>query len=398
MLDVKAEPEYDNSITEYEFRTHAPFTSTTFNPNDEVRILIQQQESVTYPCESYIHITGTLTKGDAEKTVDGTLQLINNAIAFLFDEIRFELSGVVISRSKNVGITSTLRNLLCMTPNDEPASEAAGWFGVGKKTTVSSFSFCIPVKMMLSFFEDYKRAILNQRQELIILLSNTRKNSIFKNSAIETTDTAALTISNISWKMPYIKVSDVERLPLLKILNEDEDIQMPFRNWELHEYPTVPTSTRQSWTIKTSSQMEKPRYVILAFQTGRKNKLGYDPSVFDLCQLSEVKLYLNSQYYPYDNLRGDLSLMYNMYLRFQSSYWNGKTSQPLMSKSTFDKCPIIVIDCSKQNEILKSGPVDVRLEFEASTPFADNTTAYCLIIHDSLVKYKALSGIVTRMQ
>lgn len=59
---------------------------------------------------------------------------------------------------------------------------------------------------------------------------------------------------------------------------------------------------------------------------------------------------------------------------------------------------IYVIDCSKQNEYFKVGPVDVRLKFEAKAAFPANTPAYCLIIHDSLVEYHPLTGTINRVQ
>jgi hypothetical protein len=87
-----------------------------------------------------------------------------------------------------------------------------------------------------------------------------------------------------------------------------------------------------------------------------------------------------------------------MYGSFQSSYYPGSVSQPMLTMKEFkEKAPIIIIDCSRQPESLKSGPVDVRLEFEASTAFPANTTAYCLIISDRLVEYNPLTNIVNRV-
>lgn len=149
---------------------------------------------------------------------------------------------------------------------------------------------------------------------------------------------------------------------------------MPFRSWEFHEYPVLPETQSQSWTIKTSSQLEKPRYVILAFQTNRKNQKDKDMSQFDACGLTDVKLYLNSQYFPYDNIRGDQCIFYDMFSRFQTSYYNISANTPIEFDTFKSSSPLYVIDCSKQNDSIKSGPVDVRLEFEASGNFPANTT------------------------
>ena len=86
-----------------------------------------------------------------------------------------------------------------------------------------------------------------------------------------------------------------------------------------------------------------------------------------------------------------------MYANFQKSYY-GKDSEPILKKINFlTHAPLIVIDCSKQNESLKSAPVDVRLEFEARDNFPALTSAYCLILHDRIVQYNPVSGDVKKL-
>lgn len=396
MLAVDSKAQFDDSVTEYEFRTFSPFSTTSFNQSDEVRIGINQQDGLTLPSESYLHLRVSVTKTNG--TEDDSLMISNNGMAFLFEEMRYELGGVVIDRTKNVGISSTLHNIVSLTPGEQERLENAGWYGyTNQKVGKKDISVCIPLKMMMGFFEDYNRVIVNQKQELIILLAPSFKNAIQKANATDTDTDFVVKIEKIYWRVPNIKVSDVDRLPLLQILEQDLILEMPFRSWELHEYPNLPKTDRHSWTIKTSSQLEKPRFVILAFQTNRKNVLGKCASLFDHCNVSDVKLYLNSQYYPYDNLKGDRALMYEMYARFQSSYYGKVQSNPILKRETFDSNPIFVIDCSKQSNSLKSGPVDVRIEFEATKDIPDKTSAYCLIIHDSLVEYRPLTGTVNRV-
>ena len=85
-----------------------------------------------------------------------------------------------------------------------------------------------------------------------------------------------------------------------------------------------------------------------------------------------------------------------MYANFQNSYY-GKDAEPMLKKLEYiNYVPLIVIDCSKQNESLKSAPVDVRLEFEARDNFPAETSAYCLILHDRVVQYNPVSGNVTK--
>lgn len=87
-----------------------------------------------------------------------------------------------------------------------------------------------------------------------------------------------------------------------------------------------------------------------------------------------------------------------MYLKFIGSYYNNSELTPMLSLSNFLAFgTITVIDCSHQNESIKSGTVDVKLEFEFSENVPENTSAYCLIIHDRLVEYKTLSSTVKKL-
>ena len=80
------------------------------------------------------------------------------------------------------------------------------------------------------------------------------------------------------------------------------------------------STTKHSWAVKTTSQLEKPRYVIFALQTERRNVLSQNDSQFDTCNLTNVKLFLNSDFYPYDDMNLDIernkfAILYNMYVK-----------------------------------------------------------------------------------
>lgn len=392
LFEIDNEAEYSNLITGMEYHTHKPYASNTFNNNDEIRIPVNQQDTITAPFESYIYVRGKLSAKKADGT-SATCKLVNNTIAFLFDSIRYEIAGIEVDRTKNVGIATTIKTLLSTRLEEVNAMYNSGWFGAGKTESRNTFSFCIPLKYLLGFAENYRRIVMNVKQELVLLRAATDNNAIVSTDA----STISLTIESISWRMPHITVNDSQKLALLKILNKDTIIHLPFRSMEMLEYPTLPQTNKQSWTVKTSSQLEKPRYIVLAFQTDRKNELSKNMSEFDSCGLSNVKVYLNSQYFPYDNINGDWAILYEMYCRFQNSYY-GNDPSPCLDFSTFKtKCPLFVIDCSKQDDTIKSGPIDVRIEFESDENIPDKTSAYCLILHDCHIVYTPLTASVRRL-
>lgn len=87
-----------------------------------------------------------------------------------------------------------------------------------------------------------------------------------------------------------------------------------------------------------------------------------------------------------------------MFTKFQLSYYAKDHMETYISRKKFiEETPLIVIDCSKQNESLKYAPVDVRIEFETSIAIPENTSAFCLILHDRVIQYKPISGEVKKI-
>lgn len=399
ILNVTDEPEFDNSIEGYEIHSYNPYNNS-FNENDEIRIPIHQQDIYVLPSASSIYIEGRAFEKDISgKDIQKSVNFTNNPFLFLFQDIRYELNGVEIDRIKNAGLTTTIKSYISMNEGESRISAIWGWKQGGFKNQNGYFSILIPLSKIFGFTEDYRKIIMNCKHELILNRSNTNVNSfIHENDKVH----FQVDIQRVQWRVPHIKVSDKERLSLLKHTEKDRALQIAFRNWDLYEYPLLPKTNKHSWSIKTTSQLEKPRYVIFCLQTNRKNKITRDCSLFDHCKISNVTLFLNSQYYPYDslNLKFDedkFSILYEMYVKFRQSYY-GLPSDPLLDLTTFkNQAPLFVIDCSRQNENLKTGPVDVRLEIESLQEIPDNTSAYCLIINDRLFEYKPLSNIVRKL-
>lgn len=405
ILDIKNGPVFDETLWEKEYHTHNPYASSKLGNNDEIRIPIQHQDAYTLPCESYIYIEGRVTKADG--TPGTKVPFINNPMAFLFEEVRYELSGIVVDSTKKVGVTSTLKSLISLSPIETNSLATSGWVLPNAVTFESNstgyFDFCIPLKLLLGFAEDYKRIIINVKQELVLLRSSC-DSDIMEAGAGTTPETLdwKLTLDKVVWRVPHVRLADERRVGLLKMLDSDRDIVVPFRNWEMHEWPILPITQRQTWAVKTSSQLEKPRYVIFALQTNKRPNITANAGTFDHCKLTNVKLFLNSQFFPYDNLnvmfsKNRFGILYDMYARFQSSYY-GRTNSPLLTPKVFKSiAPIVVIDCSKQNESVKTSTVDIRIEFETEVNIPDHTTAYCLILHDTIFTYTPLTGVVRRM-
>lgn len=417
VMSIMQSVPFDDSVTHMEWHTHLPYASMTLNNSDEIRIPIQQQDICVLPSLSYLYVEGRLllhgTSSPPAKT-----KFTNNAFAYLFDEIRYELNGVEIDRVRNPGITTTLKGYASFDGLTMRTMGNAGWItssdniananGVHPVDDKGNFSFCVPLSSLLGFAEDYKKMIVSARHELVLIRSPGDKNAVQWKSGPATgtppvqdtnVESVEVRLEKLCWRIPYVTLSDEQRITLLKQLSRGISIPVEYRSWSLYEVPELQQTTKQSWAVKTASQLEKPRYVIVAFQTGKKVNMKENAAHFDHCQLTNLKLHLNSISYPYDDLKLDFkrnrtALLYDMYARFQESYY-GTPSRPLLDREAFKSyAPLVVIDCSKQNESIKAAPVDVRLEFETSEDFKKLTTAYCLIIHDKSFTYSPSNSLV----
>jgi hypothetical protein len=403
LLNVNEKVMFDNAITNVEYHSYQSYIPGELKYNDECRIVIQQQELLTAPGLSQLHIQGRILKHD-QSAVSTKVLPISNFIAHLFDEIRLELGGVIVDRIKNPGITTTMKGYVSHTPNESTALINAGWSPIEDTYTnfdaqTGAFDVCWPLSNILGFAEDYKKVVLNLRQELILLRSSTDLNATLESTGLEK---AYIRITKIVWQIPHFTVSDEEKLKLFNIIEKNNPLSIAHRRWELFTYPLLQESHSFTWVLKSSTSLEKPRFVIIGFQTDRKNNLRKDASKFDHCHLKNIKLYLNSQSYPYENLNLDYrhnqyALAYDMYARFQQSYYYNKKMicEPLFKPAKFKTdAPLLVIDCSYQNETFKNGTVDARIEFETLADMPANTSAFCLVLYEQFVSYEPLTGRV----
>ncbi|XP_043472024.1 uncharacterized protein LOC122504820 [Leptopilina heterotoma] len=313
LLNIPAAVNFNESIAHYEIHAHQPYASSSFNNSDEIRIAVQHQDLCILPSKSSLHIFGRLTKNDGISLTQN-VHLSNNAVCFLFDEIRYELNGIEIDRCKYVRHTTIMKNYTSQTPTQLNFIENAGYSKIVADARLvlenGYFDVTILLSMIFGFAEDYKKIIMNAKHELILTRARSDVNAVIQIGQ-GGDEEFKIFINKLEWMVPYVLPSDNNKVKL---------------SWEMYEYPLIPTRSKVLWQIKTSRQLEKPRYVIVGFQTARKDKRKKYACHFDHCNITNVKLFLNSQYYPYGNLnlnfdQNQYSLLYEMYANFQSSYY-----------------------------------------------------------------------------
>ncbi|KYQ60582.1 hypothetical protein ALC60_00362 [Trachymyrmex zeteki] len=176
------------------------------------------------------------------------------------------LNGMEIDHNRNVGVT--IKNYVSLTYDKYLIALNAGW-NTRSDTEERYFNFCVPLNILLGFCKDYKRVIVNAHHELILIRSHNDNNCLIGDPATEPMPT--LELFKVQWRIPYVLLSEINKLSMLRALENGRYLSMSFRSWNLYEYPLLQNTTKHSWAIKTATQLEKPRYVIFALQTGRKN-------------------------------------------------------------------------------------------------------------------------------
>jgi len=147
----------------------------------------------------------------------------------------------------------------------------------------------------------------------------------------------------VQWRTPC----DINKLSMLRALKSGRYLSMNFRSWDLYEYPLLDRTTKHSWVIKTATQLEKPWCYLCSTDRSKEYRVTL---AYDNCNLSNVKLYLNSAFHPYDDLNLDFGkkryiVLFDMYARFRRSYYRIETLLNVLS--FIEKGSFLAIDCSR---------------------------------------------------
>lgn len=398
-LEVFDEPVFDHSLVSLHEHTYKPYGSPLYRNSDEVRIPVHFQDLILDISDSYIYIEGKFTPTDVTKSCN----LANNALAFLFDEIRYEMGSEQVAVVRKPGISTTLKIMTSFGKTQSHYLLTSGWgLTVTNQDILDSsshvFSGKLPLKYLMGFAEDYTKGILNVKQELILIIARS-----YKNCYIGEVD-AQIEINKIEWKIRHIIPEDRQKLKLMTRLSRgtaNSHIKVAYRTWDLYELPALRDTSSDIWAIKTSTSLERPRYIIIGFQSSdNSDNREKDSTEFIHAEISSIRLYLNSAVFPYERWNLDFSKKlyasaYYAYENFQNSYYGKEINDPMLSIGEFLKNPLFVIDCCHQSDAVKSSTVDIKLEFETrKNKFPKNTKVYALILHDSCITYNALDGSV----
>ncbi|XP_050544238.1 uncharacterized protein LOC126907172 [Daktulosphaira vitifoliae] len=382
----------ETPIEDLQYRSYLPFSTTALSNGDQIRIAVQNTDSYTLLCDSFIYIEGEVKISGSS----GEIAIANNGLAFLFDSISYEMNGIEIQKVKDPGITSLLKGYCSYSLNDVNNLQNAYWDANTTPNDYSktnfTFSGCIPLSHIFGFCEDYRKILIQVNHQLVMnralndraaLRAKLTEGVTWASEEAKELLKSSIVLTKVVLKLPVARVNDREKLKLLKIVETRKNIYCAFRNWDLYVYPELPNVEKTSWMVKTSSNIDRPRYLIIAFNTRKSTDSGDRTQQLDSCSLVNLKVHLNSSEYPYENFNENfdkklITLFYQNYVNFQQTYYERRKSKPLFNKEEFLKYgPVFCIDCTRQKDDVKTSTIDLRIDFESSSKFPENTTAYC---------------------
>ena len=445
ILQITEDIPVDDSIYDYEYKEYNPIVGTNLNRGSIV-LTIESQDIYTHPAESFLVIDGRLTRRNPPNPVanpldpltldnNNVITLINNAMMYLFSDVRYHLASHEIEVLQNPGQATTMLGML-KYPDDFTKSQGLNQLWLPDENTgtteirtdqplynkgfhdrhkyivlnsdpLGTFSFKIPLKHFLGFCEDYKKIFYGMQQRLTLTRTEDN-NAIFKNNA---SPLGTVNIEKIRWFMPHVIPSDGYRLQLDKIIEKKEKIPVGYRMLQCDSTQVPANQTTFTWRLGVKSSPDIPRFIIVGFQSGKNNDQITNPAIFDNLYVRNIYVTLNAKRYPdtdYDNdfTKNQYSRIYGDVASFRKKFYN---MDELISKCGINPpdyknlFPLYVFDVTKQSEKLKTSVSDIHIKASFNPNPAgdnnppDNTIAYAVIISDRLFHFVSDGSKITNI-
>lgn len=415
VLNFTETPIVDEGIERYEFHEYEPVARTNLNSAGEIRINIEQQDLFTLSSEAYLLFEGRLTKTDGTAYANAdAVALTNNGLMHLFSQISYQLSNQEIESVFHPGQASTMLGML-KYPNDFQLAQGLNqlWYKdsaataviadnagfairqsylIQKPTTKGTFSFIVPLKHIFGFCDDYNKVVYGFKHTLT-LVRKADDDAIFRANAV---GAGKVNLDKISLFIPHVIPSDMERMQLYKTIESKATLPVAYRARQCDTI-TVPQSTTFSWRLSVKTSPEKPRYIIVGFQTDKDGSQEANPSIFDHCDLKNMYIMLNQERYPAVDYNlsfpnQQFSRAYREAATFSEKFYgmNDLITQSNITPADYkDLFPLMVFDVSKQSERLKSSVVDVQIKATFNTAVPAGTEAYAVVVSDRMLNFQS---------
>lgn len=441
ILDILEPIKLDNSIESYQHINYLPPSSENLNlTGNPITIEIQAADKYHHISKSYLYIEGQLVRADNDQPFaeNTEIALANNAMMYMFQEISLTIGDKTMEQINNPGqVTSMLGYLIypddyntssglmsCWSKDTTPhansrkytaspavAANAAinadhftptenpeynSGYAARRAFLMSSqprghFAFAIPFSHMFGFVE-YDKVIYNVKHCLSLKRFSEDNHAIHSAQGVQA---GKIKLSKLIWKVPVVKLEREALTIIREYVLEKKLIPVTYsgRNSQSTYIPQDVTS--YEWKLGVKGGIEKPRWIIVGFQTDKNRTQQQNSAIFDHLNVQSAYAYLNSaEKYPATGFISDFELNrhtehYKGTVDFKENYYNFNSliGGSQINVSSFKTLyPIYVFDVRRQSEELKSGVIDMHMEFNFNNGVPARTYAYSVIISDRFFK------------
>ena len=416
ILNVREKIEVDDSIKECEIYEYQPITGTQLNTAGQIIITIENTDAFYHPSRSWLLFEGDLlhsAQGNARYIENNLVALANNALMYMFTNIKYTLAGSEIESLNHPGFATTMLGyckyapdykqghglMQCWFPDTGAAADRDTNSGfkvrqhylIEKPDPKGSFSFAVPLDHIFGFCEDYHKVMYGMRHTLTLVRTTDDNDAIFR------PNTPALDgkviLSKISWMMPKVLPNDEMKFKLYKTIETKDTLDVGYRMRQC-EVVQIQGVSEYDWRLGARTAPEKPRYIIIGMQTNKRGNQIQNAALFDHCSVKNMYVTLNSTRYPALDVNSDFDAykfarFYKMMTDFIRDYYGidpliaGCAVNPIEYNELF---PLYVFDVSKQSERLNQAVVDITVKMKFAGNVGNGTCAYALIISDRRLK------------
>ena len=334
---------------------------------------------------------------------------------YLFDNIKYELSGQEIESLYHPGHATTMLGLTkyssdfngapglnqcwCMDTDTVAADANVGYkkrhdYIIEKSDPKGSFRFNIDLESIFGFCADYDKVMYGFIHTLTLVRSAGSNDAIFKHADA---DVGKILIDSITWFIPRVEPSEGNKYELYKTIESKDTIDVGFRMRQCTSVSMPAAVLNYTWRMGVRAIPEQPRQIIIAFQTGKANIQTENASLFDHCDVTNMYVVLNNTRYPAIDFHSNFAKnhydnFYRNMCDFRRKFYgldqlvSSTSVDPISYKDLF---PIFVFDVSKQSERLQQGVVDITVQMMFSVAVPANTVAYAMIISDRKLKFQS---------
>ena len=414
----------DTSIARKQLHYFLPDNGVQYNRSGNISLNIYNSDDFYFPCDSYLELTGKLYKTGTETAFSATdvVGFSNYGHLNLFTLAKYCMNGSPIESVCEPGVTATMLSL-ALLPNDYRQGIAEGYYpdtlatvgtmddnkGWAERhkfiySTSGVFQMMIPLSRIFGFAEDYQKVIYGMNHSVILTRGTHCNNALTikpgTESAASTKGTVVL--DSIRWVIPRVDPSAVARYQLIEQIENRIILDCGFRMRE-YQSASVTEATDWTWRIGVRSSPEKPRYVLVSFQTNLRDDQEKNNSVFSHCDLTNISLMLNNDRYPLNDFTADFeencfSNLYWEFMNFRRAYYG---IDPRISSTSVDPVkfktlyPIYCFDVTRQSERLKTGVTDICLSCVFKKKVKPSTVCHAVIISDRRIKFQSNGSKMT---